>query len=359
MHASVPDSSAPTDDSSTAEPLPDVPFGSATGTMRAVVRHRYGDPSTWRLAEVPVPIPAPAEVLVEVRAAGIDRGVWHLGTGRPLVARLVGFGVLRPKQPVLGMDVAGLVAAVGPGVDGFRPGDAVFGIATGSFAEFAVAKAEKLAPLDARVDFRHAAATPVSGLAAMQAVRDVAKVRAGQRVLVLGASGGVGSFAVQFAHVAGASVTGVASAQKAQLVLGLGADHTIDYRSEDPLDGSRRYDVIIDVGGRNSLRRLRRTLERDGTLVIVGGEDGNVLTGGAGRQLRAALLSLAVPQRLTAFIAKERGDDIAELGRMLAAGDLVAAVERTYPLAEAPVGVDDLVRGRIPGKAVVQATPDR
>ncbi len=327
--------------------------GEVSATMRAVARDRYGSAERLELRTVAVPTPSAGEVLVEVAAAGVDRGVWHLMTGLPYLVRFAGYGLRRPKQPVIGMDVAGRVVAVGHGVSRFRPGDRVFGIADGSFAEFAIAAERKLAHLPDGVSFVDGAATPVSGLAALQAVRDVGRLRSGQRVLVLGASGGVGSFAVQIAQHLGAEVTGVASSAKLDLVRALGAERVIDYRTTDPLDGSEQYDLIVDAGGRNSLRRLRLALAPRGTLVIVGGEGGGRVTGGVGRQLRAMLLSPFVRQRLTTFISKERHEDVATLGELIAAGAVTAAVGRTYPLAEAPTAIADLEAGRTRGKAVV------
>ncbi|MEZ5274299.1 MAG: NAD(P)-dependent alcohol dehydrogenase [Ilumatobacteraceae bacterium] len=323
-------------------------------TMQAVANDRYGAPEALAVRTMPVPTPADGEVLVAVAAAGIDRGTWHLTTGLPYAVRLAGFGLRRPKQPVAGMDLAGTVVAVGAGVTRLAPGDSVFGIGSGSWAEYACAKAEKVVLRPSAVAAEQAAAVPVSGLTALQAVRDAAKVQPGQRVLVLGASGGVGSFAVQIAAHLGAAVTGLASGAKADLVRSLGATEVIDYAREDALDGSVRYDAIIDTGGRNSLRRLRRALTPKGTLVIVGGEGGNRITGGFGRQLRAPLMSLFVSQRLIPLMSKESGADLEVLAGLLAGGHLQAAVDRVVPLDQAPGALADLAAGRVRGKAVVQ-----
>ncbi|MCB0956929.1 MAG: NAD(P)-dependent alcohol dehydrogenase [Ilumatobacter sp.] len=322
--------------------------------MQAVANDRYGAPEALAVRTMPVPTPADGEVLVAVAAAGIDRGTWHLTTGLPYAVRLAGFGLRRPKQPVAGMDLAGTVVAVGAGVTRLAPGDSVFGIGSGSWAEYACAKAEKVVLRPSAVAAEQAAAVPVSGLTALQAVRDAAKVQPGQRVLVLGASGGVGSFAVQIAAHLGAAVTGLASGAKADLVRSLGATEVIDYAREDALDGSVRYDAIIDTGGRNSLRRLRRALTPRGTLVIVGGEGGNRITGGFGRQLRAPLLSLFVSQTMMPMVSKERGGDIEILAGMLADGHLRAAVDRVVPLDQAATALADLAEGRVRGKAVVR-----
>jgi NADPH:quinone reductase-like Zn-dependent oxidoreductase len=328
--------------------------GEPVPQMRAVVQDRYGAPERLELRTVPRPTPGDRQVLIRVEAAGVDRGVWHLTTGMPYVVRLAGYGLTRPKQPIPGMDVAGTVAAVGNEVTRFAVGDEVMGVGSGTFAEFALADEVKLAHRPAGVDVAAAAVTSISGLTALQAVRDVGRVEAGQRVLVLGASGGVGSFAVQLAKHVGAHVTGVASAAKLDLVRELGADEAIAHTTADALDGRRRYDVIIDTGGRNPVRRLRRALGRRGTLVIVGGEGGGRVTGGAGRQLRAVALSPFVPQHLTTFVSAERGEDVEVLAGLLASGELRPRVDRSHRLADAPTALAHLAAGRVRGKAVIR-----
>lgn len=325
--------------------------------MHAVAQDRYGSPDVLSLRTVARPTPGPGQVLVRVEAAGVDRGVWHLTTGLPYIVRLVGFGLRRPKQPIPGMDLAGRVVAVGDDVTRFAVGDEVFGIGSGAFAEFAVADEAKLARRPETVDATAAAVSSISGLTALQALRDVGKVEAGQRVLVLGASGGVGSFVVQLAKHFGAHVTGVASTAKLELVRSLGADEVIDYTAAgvDALaTAGTGYDLVVDIGGRNPVRRLRRALVRRGTLVIVGGEGGGRVTGGFGRQVRALALSPFVSQRLTTFVSAERGEDVELLGDLLAAGVVRPAIDRTYPLADAPAAVADLAAGRVRGKAVIR-----
>jgi NADPH:quinone reductase-like Zn-dependent oxidoreductase len=323
-------------------------------TMNAIVQHEYGPAErVLHLERVPVPAPGEGEVLVRVTAAGVDRGVWHLMAGMPYPVRLAGYGIRRPKFPVRGADVAGRVEAVGSGVEGFAPGDEVFGIGTGSFAEYVVCPVSKLARKPERLSFVQAAAMPVSALTALQAVRDRGRVAAGQRVLVLGASGGVGSYAVQIAKAFGAQVTGVASAAKASLVADLGADRVIDYAAEDFADGRERYDVIIDTGGHTPLRRLRRALTRTGTLVIVGSETGGRLLGGTDRQLRAMAISPFVAQRLGTFVASENAADLRVLADLVERGRLTPAIDRTFPLAEAAAAVAYLVDGRARGKVVL------
>lgn len=336
-----------------------------TSTMRAVEHDRFGGPEVLRVAERPRPTPGPGEVLLAVHSAGLDRGVWHLVAGLPYVVRLAGFGLRRPTHPVPGMDVAGTVVEVGAGVADLRVGDDVMGVGKGTWAEYAVADAAKLVAKPSDWSFEQAAATPISGVTAHQALHRHGRVSAGERVLVLGASGGVGSFVVQLAVAAGAEVTGVASAAKADLVRRLGAAQVIDHATLRPSDrdaagGTGPYDLVVDVGGNSSLARLRRTLTPRGRLVIVGGEGGGRVTGGVGRQLRAAALSRLVPQQLSFFVAPEGRDAIAEVLAELRRHGLLPAVEHTYPLAEAPQALADLEAGRVRGKAVitVKENPD-
>ena len=249
--------------------------------MQAIVQRRYGTApeDVLRLEQIARPAVKAGEVLVHVRAASVDRGTWHLMAGIPYLMRIMGFGLRGPKTPVPGWAVAGTVEAVGQDVTGLAPGDEVFGTSRGSFAQYATARASRLAPKPARLTFEQAAAVPVSAAAALQAVRDHARVRPGQHVLVIGASGGVGTFAVQIAKALGAEVTGVASPAKTDLVRAVGADHVLDYTREDPVSGRCRYDVIIDIGGSRRLAHLRRALAPKGTLVITGGEGGRWLGG--------------------------------------------------------------------------------
>jgi NADPH:quinone reductase-like Zn-dependent oxidoreductase len=331
----------------------DAATAGGAATMSAVVQSRYGSAHALALAETPRPTPRAGEVLLEVHAAGVDRGVWHLMTGTPYLIRLMGFGLRRPKNPVPGMDVAGRVVAVGADVTRFDVGDEVFGIGVGTFAQYAVAREDKLAHKPAGLGWAEAAVVAISGLTARQAVHDIARVGPGQRVLVLGASGGVGSYAVQLAHAAGAVVTGVASGAKADLVRSLGADRAIDYGTTDVTTLDERFDAIIDVGGRLPVRRLRRILVPEGTLVIVGGENGGRVTGGIGRQLRAAVLSLFIRQRLTFFFSAESADAIERLREHILAGEIRPALETTYSLSQAATALVDLESGRVRGKAAI------
>jgi len=287
-----------------------------------------------------------------VHAAGVDRGVWHLMTGLPYLARLA-FGFRAPMTPVPGMDVAGVVEAVGKNVTRFQPGDEVYGIGKGTFAEYALAREEKLAPRPASLTFEQAAVVAISGLTALQGLRDHGKVDSGKEVLIIGASGGVGTFAVQIARAYGAHVTGVCSTTKIDMVRSIGADQVIDYIREDFADSSRRWDVILDIGGSSSLRRLRRALTPQGTLVIVGGEGGGRWLGVVNRLLRAHLLFPFVSQKLGTFISSENHEDMIILKDLIESGKLTPVIDSTYPLSEAPEAIRYLEEGHARGKVVI------
>ena len=320
--------------------------------MRAIVQDTYGGANVLRFARIPRPVPEDHQVLLRVHAAGLDRGTWHLMTGKPYLLRL-GFGMRRPKNPVPGRAAAGTVVAVGSSVTRFAAGDQVYGVAPGSFAEYAVAPEDKISRKPANLSFEEAAVVPVSGHTALQALCDVGRIEPGQKVLVLGASGGVGTYAVQLARAFGAEVTGVCSTAKLDAVLALGAEHVLDYTRDDFADGTRRYDLILDIGGNPSVRRLRRALEPTGTAVLVGGEEGGSLTGGMGRQLRAVALSPFVRQRLATFVAKEDADDLERLTDLIEAGKLTPSLDRSYPLEQAREAMGHLEAGRIRGKVAI------
>jgi len=321
--------------------------------MRAVVQDRYGTPDVLHVEQAERPQIAPAEVLLRVHAAGLDRGTWHTVTGRPYLMRVMGYGFRAPKNRVPGLDVAGTVVQVGAAVTRFTAGDEVFGISRGSFAEYAAAREDKLAAKPANLTFEQAAVVPISGIIALQALRDAGRIHAGQPVLVIGASGGVGSYAVQVAKAFGADVTGVASTAKLDLVRSLGADRVIDYAREDFADGPRRYDLILDIGGNSGLQRLRRALTDSGTLVIVGGESGGRVTGGFGRQLRAVAISPFLHQRLTMHTTQQRGDDLVSLAELIEAGSVTPCLERTYSLAQVPDALRRLEAGTVRGKVAI------
>ena len=322
--------------------------------MKAITQETYGSADVLELRDIDDPVVGGKEVLVRVHAAGAGPDVWHLMTGQPYMARPA-IGLRRPKVRVRGWDVAGTVQAVGAGVTEFRPGDEVMGVAEGgSFAESAVTRPDKLVRKPANLSFEQAAAVPISGVTALQALRDKAHVRPGQKVLIVGAAGGVGTFAVQIAKAFGAEVTGVCSTSKLDLVRSIGADDVIDYTRQDFTDGSRTWDVIIDTAGRRPVQRLRRALTPKGTLVIVGGDGGGRWTGGFFRgMLRAPLLSLFVGQRLDWLNSKVSVEDLQALNELIEAGKVKPIVGRTYLLPEAPEAIRHLATGHAGGKLVI------
>jgi NADPH:quinone reductase-like Zn-dependent oxidoreductase len=325
----------------------------ATDTMAAVVQDRYGDAGVLHQERIGVPEIAANEVLVRVHAAGLDRGTWHLMTGKPYLMRVAGMGFRGPKDRVPGRDLAGVVEAVGSAVTRFAVGDEVYGVGRGSFAERAVAREDQLARKPVSLSFEQAAVVPTSAATALQALTEQGRIQAGQSVLVVGASGGVGSYAVQLAKALGARVTGVASTAKLDLVRALGADEVLDYTRDDYADGTQRYDLILDIAGNPGLARLRRALTPEGTAVIVGGEDGGNLTGGMNRQLREMLVSRFVGQRLAWFIAKQRASDLERLTAFIEAGQVTPSIDRTYPLDRVPEAMRHLEAGQVRGKVAI------
>jgi NADPH:quinone reductase-like Zn-dependent oxidoreductase len=324
--------------------------------MKAIVQDRYGGLDVLELRDILQPVPTDNQVLVRVHAAGLDRGVVHVMTGLPYMIRLVvpTLGLRKPKVPVRGMDLAGHVEAVGSNVPRFQPGDEVFGWTDdGSYAEYACAPEDHLAPKPSNLSFEQAAVVPISGFAALQALRDEGQVQPGQHVLVIGAAGGVGSFAVQLAKAFGADVTGVASTGQVELVRSIGADQVIDYTRDDPTDGTRHWDLIVDTAGHRSLSQLRRALTPRGTLVIVGSEVRGRWLGGFDRNLRAVALSRLVGQRLRMLGSKPRQQDLQSLRELLEAGKVTPVIDRTYPLAEVPQAIRYLVEGHGGGGKVV------
>ncbi|MET3173047.1 UNVERIFIED_ORG: NADPH:quinone reductase-like Zn-dependent oxidoreductase [Arthrobacter sp. UYCu721] len=321
--------------------------------MKAIAQDVYGNADVLHLRDIPQPAPGSGEVLIRVRAAGVDQGVWHLMTGRPYLIRIFGFGLKKPKVPVRGREVAGVVEAVGAGVTRFQPGDEVFGTCEGSFAEFVCAKESRLATKPANLTFEQAAVAPISAVTALQAVRDAGQVGTGQKVLIIGAGGGVGSFAVQVAKALGAVVTGVCSTGKVELVRSLGADHVIDYTLDDFARAGLLYDVILDTAGNRPLSVLRRALAPRGTVVIVGGEGGGKLTGGFERSLGAPFVSLFSGQKFKGLVSTENYRDLEALTALIEAGSVKPAVDKVYALAEAPAAVEYMHEGRARGKVVV------
>ncbi len=330
--------------------MPELP---RTDIIRAIIQDKYGAPDVLQLRDVAKPVLGDDGLLVRVRAAGVDPGVWHLMTGLPYLVRIMGYGIRTPKSRVPGMDVAGCVEAIGKNVTRFRPGDAVFGTCDGAFAEYAGAREDRLAPKPERLTFEQAAAVPTSASTALQALRDAGKVQPGQKVLIIGAAGGVGTFAVQLAKAFGAEVTGVCSTMKADLVRAIGADDVIDYTRDDFADGTRHYDLILDTAGNRSLGHLRRALTPRGTLVIVGGEGGGRWFGGVDRPLRALVLSPFVNQTLRGLFSMQRREDLEVLEELIEAGKLTPIVDRAYPLSAAPEAIGYLKAGRARGKVVI------
>jgi NADPH:quinone reductase-like Zn-dependent oxidoreductase len=313
--------------------------------MKAIVQDTYGEADVLRFDDIDRPVAGRGELLVEVRAAGVDAGVWHLMAGMPLIGRPA-MGWSRPKTRVRGLELAGRVAAVGEGVTRFEEGDEVFGTGWGAFAEYVLVKEDKAAHKPVNLSFEQAAAVPVSGCTALQAVR---KKENASRVLVIGAGGGVGTYAVQLAKASGARVTGVCSTAKADLVRGLGAE-VIDYTSEE-LTGT--YDLILDIAGLRELGTLRKHLTRDGTLVFVGGEGGGRWLGGMQRNLGGLLLSPFSRQKLRGLFATEPAADLEHLRSLIEAGTVTPVLDRTFPLAQAADAVRYQHAGKARGKIVV------
>ncbi|MGB9358827.1 MAG: NAD(P)-dependent alcohol dehydrogenase [Acidimicrobiia bacterium] len=320
--------------------------------MKAIVQHEYGTADVLQFDDIATPEVAANEVLVEVEAAGTHIGDWLVMNGLPYLIRAMGYGVGGPKNTVLGTEVAGRVASTGEGAQKFQPGDEVFGWCTGSFAEFVSVPEDALALKPADASFEQAGALPISGLTALQAVRDKGRVKPGQNVMVIGASGAVGSFAVQIAKVFGAEVTGVASTRNAEMVTKLGADRFVDYTTEDITETGRQYDVVIDTAGNRPLSDLRKALTRDGTLVIVGGSGGRWLMG-SGRSLRATLSSPFVSQTLRPFIAAPNQEDLLVLKELVESGEVTTVIDRTFPLDQAPDAMRYLGARHTQGKTVI------
>ncbi len=322
--------------------------------MKAITQQVYGSADVLELQDVPMPVAGEKEVVVEVEAAGVDAGVWHFITGRPLAMRLAGYGIRKPKNSIPGAAFAGRVVAVGPDVTSFSPGDVVYGVAKGAFAEFARARVDRIAPIPAGLTPQQAAALPISATTALKAVRNVGRVAPGQRVLVLGAGGGVGSFALQISRAFGAEVTGVCSTGKIEFVRSLGAKEVVDYTQDDLTRFAGQFELIIDTGGGRSLRTLRRLLTRKGSLVIVGAEGvGDPLLGGADRGMRAGIVSLFVPQRMTGLLSIDKTENLNELAELVAANKVSPAIDRVFPLAEAANAIRYVESRQALGKVVI------
>jgi NADPH:quinone reductase-like Zn-dependent oxidoreductase len=323
----------------------------AEGTMRAIVQDTYGSADVLRLARIARPEIGDSEVLIRVHAASVHIGDWHVMTGLPYLLRVVGFGFRAPKARVRGMDVAGTVEAVGQNVTQFELGDEVFGTCAGSFAEQATARVDTLARKPANLSFEQAAAVPTSGVAALQALRDAGGITSGQQVLIVGASGGVGLFAVQIAKSFGAEVTGVCSTAKVHLVRSVGADHVLDYAEEDFTQSGQQYDLILVMGGNRSLSQLKRALRPGGTLVPVGTEGGNRWVGGKA-WIQAMLLSRLV-RHLRPLTSEPNQPDLQFLAELIEAGKITPVIDKTLPLSEVPDAIRYLHKGNARGKVVI------
>ncbi|MGH3367308.1 MAG: NAD(P)-dependent alcohol dehydrogenase [Nocardioidaceae bacterium] len=325
--------------------------------MKAIVQTTYGNEpeAVLGVAEVPQPDLEPDKVLVKIAAASVDRGTWHLLAGRPELMRLMGFGLRAPKALNPGRSFAGTIVKVGGNVTTFQPDDEVYGTCDGAFAEYATAEVDKVSRKPGNLSFEQAAAVPVSAVTALQAVRDEAKLQPGQRVLIIGASGGVGTFLVQLVKAFGCGhVTAVASPAKLDLVQALGADQVVDYSREDFADGVRTYDVILDTGGNRALSDVRRALAPRGTLVIVGGETEGRWLGGFARNMRVMLLApFARGQRLRSLASSENATDLDAVSELIEAGRLAPVIDRSYPLSETAAAIRHLMDGHARGKVVV------
>ncbi|MCX5052350.1 MULTISPECIES: NAD(P)-dependent alcohol dehydrogenase [unclassified Streptomyces] len=325
--------------------------------MKAIVQERFGPPDILRLRETDRPEIGAGQVLVQVHAAALNPYDWHMMRGDPYVARLGGVGLTRPKTRVAGIDAAGRVEAVGADVHGLQPGDEVLGFCQGAFAQYARTTADLLVPKPSRLTFEQAAAVPMGAVTALRGIRTVGRVRAGQRVLVNGAAGGVGTFAVQIAAAEGAEVTAVCSARNADLVSSLGAAHVLDYTRNDFTEGRVRYDVILDNVGNHPLNRLRRSLTPTGTLVANGGGSPGHLFGAMGAMLRLVTVNALVRQQLRVILpsapAGPTHDDLLTVTELIEAGTLTPVVDRTYPLADVADGMRHMEQGHARGKAVV------
>jgi NADPH:quinone reductase-like Zn-dependent oxidoreductase len=325
--------------------------------MKAVVYRRYGSPDdVLELADIDKPAVEDNGVLVRVRAASVNPADWHFVRGKPYIARLQ-LGLRTPKDTVLGSDVAGQVEAVGKNVSAFQPGDEVFassfGHGNGALAEYVSISDELVVLKPANLSFVQAAAVPLAALTALQGLRDQGRIEPGHKVLIIGASGGVGTFAVQIAKVFGAEVTGVCSTRNVDLVKSLGADHVIDYTQEDSTQSGLRYDLILQLAGTRSASDCRRSLTARGTLVIASGESDGHWIGPVGRIIRALLLSPFVSQKLTSFNVKPNGPDLQTLKELIEAGEVTPVIDRTYPLTEVPDAIRYLEEGHSQGKVVV------
>jgi NADPH:quinone reductase-like Zn-dependent oxidoreductase len=324
--------------------------------MKAVVYTHYGPPDVLEIRDIKKPVPNDDQVLVKVHAAAVNPYDWHFIRGTPYVMRLMMGGLRKPKEPRVGVDYAGTVEAVGKNVTQFKPGDEVFGNRTGAFAEYLCARADRAIALKpANMTFEQAAAVPVAAITALQGLRNEGKVQSGQKVLINGASGGVGTFAVQIAKAFGAEVTGVCSTRNVDLVRSIGADHVVDYTKEDFTKSGQRYDVILDNVGTQPLSGFRRVLRPNGICVMIGGggpNDGKWV-GPTARPLKAKLMSPFISQKMSMMMARSNKDDLTILANLMQSGKVTPVIDRTYPLSEIREAVRYVETGRARGKVII------
>ena len=324
--------------------------------MKAVVYTEYGSPDVLEIRDIKKPVPNDDQVLIKVRAASINPLDWHFMEGTPYIMRAIGVGLRKPKDPRLGVDMAGQVEAVGKNVTQFKPGDEVFGGRTGAFAEYVCARADRAIVLKpANITFEQAASVPIAAITALQGLRDKGKIQPGQKVLINGASGGVGTFAVQIAKSFGADVTGVCSTRNLDLVRSLGADHVIDYTKEDFTKGDQRYDLILDNVGTQPLSGFRRALQPNGICVMIGGggpNDGGLI-GPLGRPVKALLLSPFISQKMGMLMAELNKKDLTILGDLMQSGKVTPVIDRTYPLSQIAEAIRYLEQGHARGKVII------
>jgi NADPH:quinone reductase-like Zn-dependent oxidoreductase len=329
--------------------------------MKAVVYTDYGSPEVLEIRDVKKPAPNDDQVLIKVRAASVNPLDWHFMEGTPYIMRAMGVGLRKPKDPRLGVDMAGQVEAVGKNVTQFKPGDEVFGGKTGAFAEYVCARADRAIALKpANVTFEQAASVPIAAITALQGLRDKGKVQAGQKVLINGASGGVGTFAVQIAKSFGANVTGICSTRNLEMVRSLGADHVIDYTKEDFTKGDERYDVILDNVGTQPLSGFRRVLKPNGICVMIGGggpNDGGLI-GPMGRPVKALLMSPFISQKMGMMMAELNKEDLTILGDLMQSGKVKPVIDRTYPLSQIAEAMRYLEAGHARGKVIITVGQD-
>lgn len=319
--------------------------------MKAILYTEYGSPDVLRLTEVEKPIPKDNEILVQIHAASANPLDWHFMRGKPYLIRPTS-GLRKPKDPRLGVDFAGRVEAVGSGVTAFRPGDEVFGSRRGAFAEYLCTQGKAMALKPANLTFEQAAAIPVAATTALQGLRDKAAVQPGQRVLINGAAGGVGTFAVQLAKVFGAEVTAVCSTRNVDLVRSLGADHVIDYTQQNFTQSSQKYDLLYDIIGNQPLTACLRILNAEGKMILAGGSGGPIL-GPIGRMIRAALLSRFVSQKLDFYIAEDSGEDLNFMKELIEAEKVKPVIDQCYKLEDVPDAIHYLEQGHARGKVVI------